>query len=171
MQVDARTLDVGQEERSRYSHVVKHLYARVERWDLAVPELARELRGRAGLAGCTPANLGHGWRWPSVCQDCREHVLGDHARHYLPAAIDAVRTGALAGNHREVETAQGRRELFVGDNAVQVLLRTPAADGSQAFLTALRDPPSGRNPTNEDFYRRAVRKMRDKASLGSGGTR
>lgn len=169
--MDERTVDVGQGDRARYHHVVKHLYARVQRWDLAVPQLPRDLRGRALGAGCASGELSHGWQWPSVCPPCRAHVLHDHVQYYLPAAIDAIRTGSRAGNYCEVETRQGRREIFVGDNAVQVLLMPCPTDRIQALVTALRDPPTSREATNADFHRRAVRKMRDKASLGSGGTR
>jgi hypothetical protein len=168
--VAGRRIAINHADPVLYAHVVKHLYAKRQRWDLAIPGLPFDPRARSRAAGCAVRDLSHGWSWPQVGEPCRAHVLRDHHRHYLPAAVDAVRTAVSSGHHAVVETRQGQREILVEANAVQVLL-TPMSEGEpQDFVTALRDPPSTRDPTNADFLRKAVRKLHDKASLGSGET-
>lgn len=166
--IGTRTILVNQLGRVRFSHVVKHLYVPWERWDLAVPELPGDLRSNAREAGCKSRDLSMYWQWERVGERCREHVLGDHDRYYLPAALDAIQTADESGDHAVVETRQGLRELLVGANAVQVFLGIPAREQEHDFITALRNAPSRKNPTNKDFHKKAVRKLRDKASLGSG---
>jgi hypothetical protein len=162
-----RLIDPRRPDETRFRHVVKHLYALRQRWDLAIPEMPHNPRLRARSAGCLSRDLDHPV-WPDVCQSCREQVLGDDARWYCPASLDAVRTGLASPHHAVVDTAQGRREMIVGDNAVIVLLGHANRAGEQVLLTAYRDPPGGRSPTQEQFLAKAVRKLRDKASLGSG---
>lgn len=168
VRIGDRRVDTDRPERVRYSHVVKHLYARRQRWDLAVPGLPDNPRARARGAGCSPPDLRDRWQWYRVCDACRTHVLTDHERYYLPSSLEAVRTGLESRTHAVIETRRGIRELFVGDSAIQVFLQLPDVDGLQRLATALRDPPSKSDPTNEDFHKKAVRKLRDKASLGSG---
>lgn len=166
--IAGRSIDIEQHDGTRFNHVVKHLYAARQRWDLAVPSMPSHPRAQARASGCRPSDLQSPVGFSTVCEPCRLHVLADHDRHYLPAALGAVETGVAAGHHARYATRRGTREEVVGANAVRVFLRVPDNHDTQAFITALRDPPSGRNPTNEDFHKKAVRKLRDKASLGSG---
>ena len=167
--VGERTVMVEQHERVRFGHVVKHLYARKQRWDMVVADLPSDPRQCAREGGCARRDLSRWWRWVRVEQPCRDHVLHDHDRYYLRAALESVKTAIQSGDHAVVTTRQGVRELFVGDNAVLVLLMPEVGDEPQRFVTATRNPPSTQNPTNADFHRKAVRKLRDKTSLGSGG--
>lgn len=162
-----RLIDTWRPEDTRFRHVVKHLYAPRERWDLAIPDLPRDLRLHARSAGCRRGDL-RVPAWPTVCQQCRDHVLGDDDAWYGPASLDAVRTGIASPHHAVVVTAEGRREMIVGDNAVVALLGLPNGAGEQVLRTAYRVPPRGPAPTQEQFLAEAVRKLRDKASLGSG---
>jgi hypothetical protein len=167
--VGERLIDPQRRDETRYRHVVKHLYAVRQRWHLAIPELPHNPRLRAHRAGCLGEDLSADPAWALVCEACRTHVLADDLAWYRPASLDAVRTALLAGNHAVVDTAQGAREMLVGDNAVVVILGRSRPSGVQDLMTAYRDPPSGGSPSQEQFHARAVRKLRDKASLGSGG--
>lgn len=166
--VAGRLLDVDQPAATRFGHVVSHLYVARERWDLAIPDLPRDPRRRASSWACEPSEVEPRASYHSACEECKGHVLEDHDDWYLPAALSAVETGVQAGHVGEVSTRQGPRELFVGANAVQVLTRIPDRRGVHAFATAYRDPPTSRNPSNAEFHAKAVRKLRDKTSLGSG---
>lgn len=163
-----RIVDVEQEEDTRFGHIVSHLYVARERWDLAITDLPSNLRRRAREGGCRPSEIEPRSGYHSSCEPCRLHVLTDHDDWYLPAALAAVKTAVAAGHSTRVETRQGPRELFVGSNAVQVLTRLPGAGGIQRFVTAYRNALGGPNPTNAQFHAKAVRKLRDKTSLGQG---
>lgn len=166
--IGGRVVDVEQPDDTRFGHVVRHLYVASERWDLAIATMPRDLRRRAFSGGCRPSEVEPRSGYHSACGACQEHVLADHAEWYLPAALAAVETAVLAGHVGRVDTAQGPRELFVGANAVQVLTRLQGGGGSQRFVTAYRNAPGGQNPTNAQFHAKAVRKLRDKTSLGQG---
>lgn len=163
-----RQVDFEQEDRVRYHHVTKHLYHPDEHWRLIATWLPADPRAAALAEGCQRRDLGRWFKWERVCEPCRTHVLGDHEGTYVPIAVAALETALAAGDHAVLATRQGVREVFVGDNGVQVLLRLPNATRQQAFVTALRDRMPERTPTNDEFRRKAVRKLRDKASLGSG---
>jgi len=163
-----RVLDTNQPDETRFGHVTGHLYVTRERWDLAIPSLPENLRRRARQGGCRPSEIEPRSGFHSTCSACRGHVLADHDDWYLPAALSAFGSALRAGHHGRVQTRQGPREIFVGANAVQVITHLPGMDGEQGFVTAYRDPPGGREPTNAQFHAKAVRKLRDKASLGSG---
>jgi hypothetical protein len=166
--IAGRVVDVEQPDDTRFGHVVRHLYVAGERWDLAIAELPRDLRRRATSGSCRSIEVEPGSGYRSACAACQRHVLADHAEWYLPAALAAVETAVLAGHVGRVETAKGPRELFVGANAVQVLTHLQRGGGSQRFVTAYRNAPGGQNPTNAHFHAKAVRKLRDKTSLGQG---
>lgn len=163
-----RIVDVEQQDDTRFGHVVSHLYMARERWDLAIADLPSNYRRRAREGGCRPSEIEPRSGYHSACEPCRLHVLADHDDWYLPAALAAVESALPAGHVGRLQTRQGPRELFVGTNAVQVLTRLPDAHRVQVLVTAYRDPPSGRAPTNDQFHAKAVRKLRDKTSLGSG---
>lgn len=166
--IGPRKVDFEQEGRLRYHHVTKHLYEPEEHWRLIASWLPADPRAAASAEGCRRRDLGRWFEWERVCAPCREHVLGDHDRTYLPIVVAALETALAAGEHAVVATRKGDREVFVGDNGVQVFLRLPDATGQQAFVTGLRERMHARNPTNDDFYKKAVRKLRDKASLTPG---
>lgn len=163
-----RVLDVMQPDASRIKHVVNHLYVLRERWDLAIPDMPTDLRRKARQAGCRSADIEPRSGFHSICEACRLHVLADHERWYLPAALSAVESALMSGHFGRLQTRQGPREIFIGASAVLVLTHPPDAEGILSLVTAYRDPPSGRSPSNEEFHAKAVRKLRDKTSLGSG---
>lgn len=154
---------------SRFAHVIKHLYAPGERWDLAVHGLPARPERDAQGAGCTRAELRA--REPSyhgACAACRAHVLRDHDRRLQPAYRQALATATDSGRWGTWADAQRPQEAFVGDSGVFVIARRTRS-GEQNVATAYRVVPRGVRPgeaTADDFLKAAVRKLRDKTSYG-----
>lgn len=157
-------------DRVQFAHVARHLYREAERWDQVVPGLGN-VRARAWGEGCAPAVL----ETPHpdcylASEACRKHVLGDHDRHLAPAyrrelhaAEAASRFGQLGNNPRGW--------AFVGEGGVLVIVREVGADRGPEVKTAYRVVPGQREaPSSQDFFKAAVRKLRDKSSWKGGGT-
>jgi hypothetical protein len=156
---------VGDE--SRFRHTAGHLYRRSERWDLVVDgfrlnrlyEVIHEGRDGQELRSKDP----QAWR---VSKACREDVLRDHDRYYGPAYRAALDAAEAAGDRCRWNDGTF---VYVGRPGIVLYVR-PRPGGKlpfsvrTAYRPALRVKP-GREPTNEDFYRESVRKLRDRASI------
>ncbi len=154
------------EERSRFQHVVKHLYRKAERWYQVVPALGRDAFERAWAAGCPRALLDRRYPDPDDAPPaCKAHVLVDHDEHLAPAYLRAVSTADKAGDFARLDrTGWG----FVGERGVFVIVRETGRERRPEVKTAYRVVPRrGRRP--EDFRKAALRKLRDKSSIRSGG--
>lgn len=159
-----------QGERAQFAHVAKHLYSARERWEQVVSDLGDALR-RARQAGCIHAELRarHPDCW-RVSEACRSHVLSDHEAFFAPAYRKAL--GDAEKADRLGRLGDGPRGwAFVGDGGVMVIVREVGRDHRPEVKTAYRVVPrrsEGSQP--EDFFKAAVRKLRDKTSWGSGGS-
>jgi hypothetical protein len=150
------------DRRARFYHVLKHLYASKERWDLAIVDLPANLRARARENGCDLRNLSV--TWFDVCEDCQIHVLADHDCFYEPAYASALLTAMRSERHGHASNS----EDFVGDNGVYVVVTSNRAHGPHVS-TAYRVEPKGVAPgqaTAADFFLAAERKLRDKTNYG-----
>ena len=158
---------------SRFAHVIKHLYARDERWILAAPELPALPRQVAREAGCRALELNATRSsYHSACSSCQDHVLQDHDRHLRPAYRRALETALAADRWGSLNDPERVGEAFVGDNGVFVITRRRPHTGERNVATAYRVVPRGVHPddaTAEDFVNAAIRKLRDKTSLGEEG--
>lgn len=156
-------------ERVQFVHVARHLYRPEERWDQVVPELG-DARGRAWTAGCAPALLEAPHPDCHVASEaCRAHVLADHDRLLAPAYRAELRTAEAA--ERLGRLGEGPRGwAFVGDRGVLVIVREVGSQRRPEVKTAYRVTP-GRHDSRrpEDFFKAAVRKLRDKSSWKGGG--
>lgn len=154
------------EERSRFQHVAKHLYSPEEKWDQVIPGLG-DARGAAWAAGCPEAVLDR--KYPD-CDDvpecCREHVLRDHDDLMAPAYLEATRRAEEAGRWARLE---GDRSgyCFVGDDGVFVIVRETGRKKTPEVKTAYRVVPLWGRRT-QDYFKAAVRRLRDKASSLDG---
>jgi hypothetical protein len=155
-------------ERVRFTHVAKHLYNPKECWD-KVCNTSLCLYDCACQAECTPAELkaAHPDCY-RVSGQCRAHVLQDHdkllAPAYRKALCDAERSGRMG--------LQGDGAwCFVGDSGVTVIVREVTFGNRRRpeVKTAYRALPPGDGQENEDFFKAAVRKLRDKTSWDGGG--
>lgn len=168
--VPERTTDIGDipDEKARFCHVVKHLYARTERWDFAVSGLPREPRGLAVANGCERANLEREPpSWYDACKACQVHVLADHDCFYQPAYRSALSSAAISGRRGRLNTGL---EAFVGDNGVVTIVKESRAHGCHV-VSAYRVRPKGIAPAEvkaQDFFRAAERKLRDKTDYQEG---
>jgi hypothetical protein len=158
---------------SRFTHVIKHLYARDERWSLAAPELPAQPIQAAREAGCRAIELSVTWSsYHSVCSACQEHVLHDHDRFMRPAYRRALATAIAADRWGTLNDPVRVAEAFVGDNGVFVITRQRARTGERNVATAYRVVPRGVRPDEasaEDFVKAAIRRLYDKTSLGEEG--
>jgi hypothetical protein len=156
-------------DRERFAHVAKHLYRPRERWGQVIDGLGDAL-ARALANGCVKALLRG--RYPGckrVSPPCREHVLSDHDHRYAPAYREAIANADTAGRFRELP--DGRRGwAFVGDRGVYVVVREVGAARTPRVKTAYRAiPRRPKDPSPEDFFKEAVRKLNDKTSWTEGG--
>jgi hypothetical protein len=151
-------------EQERFQHVARHLYRPAERWEQLVPGLG-DARGFAWACGCSESLLDG--QHPDVGQAapaCKAHVLGDHDHRYAPAYMAELLAADTA--HRWGDLPGGPPGLlFVGDAGVTVIVRTSTASGCPVprVVSAYRPIPF-RGTTREDFFKKAVRKLRDKTS-------
>lgn len=159
-------------KKGRFAHVIKHLYDRQERWDLAVPELPTDLNQCALASGCQRSDL----RERRACAangECVAHVLEDHDRYMQPAyeaaLVNAIEQKRFGEYPYEGETQQA----FVGRNGCYVRVGPNHAGQDHHVITAHRVRPRGmRSPPRLDgrfFYRAAVRKLSDATSYGEDG--
>ena len=122
-------------------------------------------------AGCVRAEL----RAPHpdchrVTDQCREHVLRDHDEVLSPAYRRALSDAEEVGRMGRMGDDK-RAWAFVGDRGVTVIVREVGRPRRPEVKTAYRVVPrrsEGREP--EDFYKAAVRKLRDKTSWKGGGS-
>jgi hypothetical protein len=158
------------DERSRFQHVVKHLYQPRERWEQVVTCGGARARAEAWAAGCAPAVLDRRHPDPADCAPaCVQHVLDDHDRHLQPAYLAAIESGVAAARVRALPKAPGRGLgwLIVGDLGVSVVVRLVRRRDAEV-KTAYRVVPRGRGRRPEDFRYAAVLKLRDKSSYKGG---
>ena len=168
--VPERTTDIRDipDQKARFAHVVKHLYARTERWDFAVSGLPRDPGGQAVANGCERGNLEReAPSWYDACKACQAHVLADHDRFYQPAYRSALSSAATAGRRGRLDAST---EAFVGDNGVLTIVKKSRAHGCHV-VSAYRVVPKGiafGEVKAQDFFREAERKLRDKTDYQEG---
>lgn len=158
-----------QYDKPRFMHVVKHLYNDCERWEQVIPDLV-DPSFSAREAGCPQRALrvgANGYDWCG--EQCQKHVLCDHDELYEPAY------------HKELVEADGADRVgfsdggwfFVGERGVMVIVRCvkhASRPRRPEVKTAYRVVPrAGEEKTSENFYKAAVRKLRDKTSWMGGG--
>lgn len=152
------------DERAQFAHVARHLYCAAERWDHVIPDLG-DARERACGAGCARSHLRHRQPdWERASDSCRAHVLNDHDHALAPAYRCELASADAARRYGTL--AEGPRGwAFVGDNGVFVIVREVGPARMPEVKTAYRIPPprSGLGRP-EDFFKTAVRKLRDKSS-------
>lgn len=157
-------------DRVRFAHVAKHLYASRERWWQVVPDLGDPL-DRCREAGCLLAELRA--RNPDcyrVSELCRALVLEDHDRFLAPAYRKALRDAEGHGRQGRLGD-DARAWAFVGDRGVMVIVREVGQSRRPEVKTAYRVvPPRGEATNSEDFFKAAVRKLRDKTSWKVGSS-
>lgn len=159
-----------QGERSRFQHVVKHLYRPSERWEQVAEHGGRQAREAAWDSGCSPTAVDRPYPDPDNCAPgCAKHVLRDHDRHLRPAYVRAIETGVRADRFGGLPAEKGRGPgwLVVGDQGVSVVVRLVKRSYAEV-KTAYRVVPRGRGRRPEDFRYAAVRKLRDKSSYTGG---
>ena len=151
-------------DQERFQHVARHLYQPAERWDHVIPDLG-DVRRCAWDCGCSESLLDGPYPdFERASPICRAHVIADHDRLLAPAymsellaAEGANRWGALPG------ASPGF--LFVGDRGVTVVVRMVRMEDARTpkVMTAYRPIP-GHGTSEADFFKKAVRKLRDKTS-------
>ena len=156
-------------ERVQFAHVVRHLYRASECWEHVIPDLG-DARGRACEAGCTGAVLAA--ERPDcyrASEECRAHVLRDHDQLLAPAYRQELGCAEAGGRFGHLHKGP-RGWAFVGDRGVFVVVREVGPQRRPEVGTAYRVVPP-RDPRGpEDFFKAAVRKLRDKSSWNGGGT-
>lgn len=158
-----------QGERVQFAHVAKHLYNPREHWEQVIPNLG-DPRCGAWEAGCSRAELKASY--PDcyrVTDRCRQHVLCGHDQvlspAYREALVEADRSGRLGLLGDE------RGWAFVGDHGVVVIVREVGRPRRTEVKTAYRVVPRlGEGTKPENFFKAAVRKLRDKTSWDGGGS-
>lgn len=157
-------------ERVQFAHVVRHLYRTSEHWDHVVPDLG-DACGRAREAGCAPSVLGaHHPDCDRASDGCRAHVLRDHDQLLAPAYAQELGGAEAAGRFGRLHDGP-RGWAFVGDLGVFVVVREVGPRHRPEVKTSYRVvPPRGNLRRPEDFFKAAVRKLRDKSSWNGRGT-
>ena len=156
-------------ERTKFAHVLRHLYRRKERWNQMVPGLG-DAFGRARDAGCA---LGVLRATHPDCyiasESCRLHVKQDHDEIFAPTYMDELASAESAGRFGKLFDGP-RGWAFVGDSGVFVVVREVGAQRCPQVKTAYRVVPwSSKSRRAEDYFKEAVRKLRDKSSWHGGG--
>lgn len=154
-------------EESRFRHTARHLYCEAERWDLCTRGLQPGRRHQVVHCGRDAEEMDSEHpQFFRASAECRKEVLEDHDCVYRPAYMAAVKTGHV----NEDRCLQGDGSLlYVGRDGVVVIIRYRQR-GVMPFAVSTAYRPlapvdHGRPVTNEDFYRAAVRKLRDRASI------
>lgn len=159
-------------EREQFAHVAKHLYRLAERWEQVVPGL-NDASGRALASGCTPANFAG--KYPDcrdACPACREHVLRDHEHAYEPAYREALRDAHAAHRFgRLKDDGNGPGWAFVDRLGVYVIVAELRKKPPKVRTAYRVLPPHGAATMPDDFFKAAVRRLRDKSSYEEKGTR
>jgi hypothetical protein len=156
-----------QGERVQFAHVAKHLYAPHEHWDQVILDLGDPRRG-AWEAGCPREELRADqpdcYR---VCAECRAHLLRDHDEVLAPAYRDAIAEAETSRRFTQIDRSGWK---FVNNQGVTVIVREVGLGRRPEVKTAYRVVPRrGDGTTPEEFFKAAVRKLRDKASRNGGG--
>jgi hypothetical protein len=151
-------------EDARFDHVRRHLYNEPERWGDIVEGLPTPPSKRARAAGCSGRAMGRGrLHIERVSQTCIQQVSLDHDEFLEPAYRSALDTACATGRVGRAHEDEHRKLRAVGDNGVFLFLRGKAA--TVWVSSAIRVRPGGcRNPSREDFFNSAVRKLRDTTS-------
>lgn len=155
-------------DEARVSHVVKHLLARGERWDLVTEGLPADPIAAGQAAGCGPMLLAPGRAsYFDLPPQGRVWLLALHDRHLQPAYLAAVASAIASGRWGWSVDARPQAAL-VGDNGVFVIVSAWGSASRPRVRTAYRVVPRGVRaaPTRDDFHRAAVRKLADKTSYG-----
>lgn len=153
-----------EDERAQFAHVARHLYSSAERWDQVIPDLG-DARARACGAGCARSHLAlRRPDWERASEACRAHVTKDHDDALAPAYLQELASADAAQRYGTL--AEGPRGwAFVGDGGVFVIVREVGPARRPEVKTAYRvPPPSSALGRREDFFKAAVRKLRDKSS-------
>lgn len=157
-----------QGERSQFQHVIKHLYNPRERWQQVVSCGHQPLQA-AWAAGCSEAELDRGWPDEQrVSASCLAHVLLDHERYLAPAYRASLAEAEAAGRVGS-DRKDAQAWFFVGDRGVVVVVRCVSDLPSPVVKTAYRVTSKRGQGTPKAFFKRAVRKLRDKTSWSGGG--
>lgn len=150
-------------EPRRFEHVLLHLYAPDERWDMIIRDLPPAPRTRAIAAGCSSEEV----RTPRdssfdrASAPCRRLVLEDHDRFYAPQYLAAVASAVHPRRHGL--QLDPPAEVFAGDNGVVTVVSTQGVNRGHV-TTAFRVRPRGQPPHRarpEDFVTAAVNRMKD----------
>lgn len=158
----------GQQE--RFHHTAKHLYCPAEHWEQVVADLG-DAFGAACTAGC-PARLLRE-EAPAAYragQACREHVFRDHDSRYAPVYMAELRVALEDGRYGPLYSEPGVTAL-VGGEGVFILIGRTRPKGWRQVKTAYRvaSPLYLQGPaTRENFFRAAVRRLKDKTSWTDG---
>jgi len=157
-------------DRSRFQHVIKHLYRPAEHWEQVVDGGGAVARERALQAGCP--------RWllnqrladtEAASSGCRQQVLQDYDRLLHPACETALEEGRDSGRWGRLPEGGAPGWLVVGAGGVVVVLRSVDRQTRLEMKSAWRPiPRQGRS--RADFFKEAVRKLKDRTSWCSEDT-
>jgi hypothetical protein len=156
-------LDI-QGEPCRFGHVAKHLYNPCEQWDQLLSE-PTEPRRAACAAGCVLADFrGDYPNGERATLSCMAHVLDDHDKLLAPAYRNAL-AQAESASRVGLQHDETLGWMFVGDGGVVVIVREIKKHKRFEVKTAYRASSKKRAAMScEDFFKRAVQKLRDKTS-------
>lgn len=166
------------DEKVQFYHTVKHLYNAEEHWRDIIPDLgnARERACSKDGGDCIPAEFRA--QYPDhtrVSSQCKAHVLQDYNRFYCPKykqqlreAANAKRYGRRCDN-KPYNKKKKNEWWFVGDEGVVVCVKANKRDKTPVIRTAYRPTMTAKSPNHTDFFKKAVRKLRDKTSWDNGG--
>jgi hypothetical protein len=163
--------------KSRYHHVLSHLYVIGERWHRVAPGLPPSPRQKARLSGCSDYHLQP--RFPagedsfqSACEECRDYILSEHKNYMEPAYLHSVESARQIGRRKTVQYKGQPQEIYLGDNAVFTIVSCEDSPEGRQVITAFRVIPKrhkGQEPTEGEFLEAAVDKFNDKTSILTGG--
>ncbi len=157
-------------EREQFAHVVKHLYRPAEHWEQVVPELA-ESRGKALGAESPTFFPSKGPDWSAVPDAYRRCVLSDHDRLYAPAYREALCDAEAAGRFGQLESnGPGPGWAFVDSRGVYVIVGERKMQAPKVRTAYRVLPPHASSRRTEDFFKAAVRRLRDKSSYPERGS-
>lgn len=156
-------------DEARISHVIKHLLAPRERWDLVTDGLPRDPIAAGAAEGCGPMLLAPGRAsFHDLSPRGQAWLLGLHDNHLRPAYLAAVQSATATGRWGWWQADMRVQAALVGDNGVFVIVKESGRPAQAAVCTAYRVLPRGGRgeATQDDFLRAAVRKLNDKTSFG-----